>query len=129
MWLKNTFEQNHLEISGSIPPTNKKTNNTYYNLTLDPDIVNWIRKIYSRGLNYMFSPRFRVGFWVQHGIPEEGWMTYRPKRSGHNNEDEENSINIRSDGNVFFYILTNQGSFFYFNFLKHFFFILVVKPC
>ena len=31
--------------------------------------------------------------------PEEGWMTYRPKRCGNNNKDEDNSPKTLNDKN------------------------------
>ena len=36
------------------------------------------------------SSKFREGSRIRQ-IPEEGWRTYRPKRCGNNNKDEDNS--------------------------------------
>ena len=43
-----------------------------------------------RGFNKGRSSKFRAGFQVRQ-TPEEGWRTYRPKRRGNNNKDEDNS--------------------------------------
>ena len=50
--------------------------------------INKIETIYSYGLNKGFSLRLCVDSWIRHKTPEEGQMTYRPKRE-HNNEDED----------------------------------------
>ena len=42
------------------------------------------------GFNKGYSSKFREGSQVQQ-TPEEGRKTYRPKRSGNNNNDEDNS--------------------------------------
>ena len=43
--------------------------------------------------------KFRVGFQVQHEIPEEGRKTYRPTHCGYNNKDDVNGPNILSKNN------------------------------
>ena len=45
------------------------------------------------------SSRFCVGSRVRDETPEEGLLTYRPKRCEYNNEDEVNNPNILSDKN------------------------------
>ena len=35
------------------------------------------------------------------GSPEEGWRTYRPKRGGNKNKDEDNSPKTLTDKNVY----------------------------
>ena len=42
------------------------------------------------------SSKFRVGSQVRQ-TPEEGWRTYRPKRCGNNNKDEDNSPKTLND--------------------------------
>ena len=45
-----------------------------------------------RGFNKGRSSKFREGSRVRQ-TPEEGRRTYRPKRCGNNNKDEDNSLN------------------------------------
>ena len=94
-----TSEWNHLEVSGSILPTGKITNNNYYSLTFYPIIVKRTKTIYHRKLNKEFSSKFCVGSWVWHNTPEDGRRGYRLKRSEYNNENEGNCPNILSDKN------------------------------
>ena len=44
-----------------------------------------------RGFNKGRSSKFREGFRVRQ-TPEEGRRTYRPKRCGNSNKDEDNSL-------------------------------------
>ena len=44
------------------------------------------------------SSKFHVGSQVRQ-TPEEGWRTYRPKRCGYNNKDEDNSLKTLNDKN------------------------------
>ena len=44
------------------------------------------------------SSKFCEGFRVRQ-TPEEGWRTYRPKRCGNNNKDEDNSLQTLNDKN------------------------------
>ena len=57
-------------------------------------MVNGIRTIYSCGLNKGFSSGFYVGSPVRYEKPEEGQITYRPKRYEYNNDNEDNISNI-----------------------------------
>ena len=61
-------------------------------------MVNGIRTGDPRGFNKRFSSKFRVGSRVQQ-TPEEGRRTYRPKRCGNNNKDEDNSPKTLNDKN------------------------------
>ena len=54
-------------------------------------MANGIRTGDPRGFN-----KGHVGFWVQQ-TPEEGRRTYRPKRWGNNNKDEDNSLKTLND--------------------------------
>ena len=45
------------------------------------------------------SSKFREGSRVRQ-TPEEGQMTYRPKRCGNNNKDEDNSLKTLNDKNI-----------------------------
>ena len=45
------------------------------------------------------SSKFREGSRVRQ-TPEEGWRTYRPKRYGNNNTDEDNSPKNLNDKNT-----------------------------
>ena len=54
-----------------------------------PVIANGIRTGYPRGFNKGRSSKFRVGSRVWQR-PEEGRRTYRPKRCGNSNKDEDN---------------------------------------
>ena len=51
-----------------------------------------------RGFNKGRSLKFREGSWVRQ-TPEEGRRTYRPKRCGNNNKDEDNSPKNLNDKN------------------------------
>ena len=53
-------------------------------------MANGIRKGDPRGFNKGCSSKFREGSRVRQ-TPEEGRRTYRPKRCGNNNKDEDNS--------------------------------------
>ena len=53
-------------------------------------MANGIRTGDSRGFNKGRSSKFREGSRVRQ-TPEEGQRTYRPKRCGNNNKDEDNS--------------------------------------
>ena len=44
--------------------------------------------------------KFREGSWVRQTL-EEGRKTYRPKRCGNNNKDEDNSPETLNDKNVY----------------------------
>ena len=59
-------------------------------------MVNGIRTGDPRGSNKGLSSKFREGSRVRQ-IPEEGRRTYRPKRCGNNNKDEDNSPNTLKD--------------------------------
>ena len=50
------------------------------------------------GFNKGRSSKFREGSRVQQTL-EEGWRTYRPKRCGNNNKDEDNSPKTLNDKN------------------------------
>ena len=52
-------------------------------------MANRIRTGDPRGFNIGRSSKFREGSRVQQ-TPEKGWRTYRPKRCGNNNKDEDN---------------------------------------
>ena len=53
-----------------------------------------------RGFNKGRSSKFREGSRVRQ-TPEEGQRTYRPKRFGNNNKDEDNSPKTLNDKNLF----------------------------
>ena len=53
-------------------------------------MANGIRTGDPRGFNKGRSLKFREGSRISK-IPEEGRWTYRPKRYGYNNKDEDNS--------------------------------------
>ena len=59
-------------------------------------MANGIRTGDPRGFNKGRSSMFREGSRVQQ-IPEEGRRTYRPKHSGNNNKDEDNSSKTLND--------------------------------
>ena len=61
-------------------------------------MANGIRKGDPRGFNKGRSSKFREGFRVRQ-TPEEGRSTYRPKRCGNNNKDEDNSPKNLNDKN------------------------------
>ena len=62
-------------------------------------MANWIRTGDPRGFNKGRSSKFREGCRVQQA-PEEGRGTYRPKRCGNNNKDEDNSPKTLNDKNT-----------------------------
>ena len=53
-------------------------------------MANGIRTGDPHGFNKGHGLKFREGSRVRQ-TPEEGWRTYRPKRCGNNNKDEDNS--------------------------------------
>ena len=53
-----------------------------------------------RGFNKGRSSKFREGSRVRQ-TPEEGRRTYRPKRCGNNNKDEDSSLETLNDMNCF----------------------------
>ena len=59
---------------------------------------NGIRTSDSHGFNKGRSSKFREGSQVRQ-TPEEGRRTYRPKRNGGNNKDEDNSLKTFNDKN------------------------------
>ena len=59
-------------------------------------MANGIRTGEPRGFNKGRSSKFREGSWFQQ-TPEEDRRTYRPKRCGNNNKDENNSPKILND--------------------------------
>ena len=61
-------------------------------------MANGIRTGDPRGFNKERSSKFREGSRVRQ-TPEEGWRTYRPKRCGNNNKDEDNSPKNLDDKN------------------------------
>ena len=63
-------------------------------------MANGIRTGNPRGFNKGRSSKFPGGSQVRQK-PEEGRRTYRPKRCGNNNEDEDNSPKTLNDKNIF----------------------------
>ena len=61
-------------------------------------MANGIRTGDPRGFNKGRSSKFREGSRVRQ-TPEEGRRTYRPKRCGNNNKDEDNSPKTHNDKN------------------------------
>ena len=61
-------------------------------------MANGIRKGDPRGFNKGRSSKFHEGSRVRQ-TPEEGRRTYRPKRCGNNNKDEDNSPKNLNDKN------------------------------
>ena len=59
-------------------------------------MANGIRSCDARGFNKGRSSKFWEGFRVQQ-TPEEGRRTYRRKRCGNNNKDEDNSPKTLND--------------------------------
>ena len=55
-------------------------------------MANGIRKDDPRGFNKGRSSKFRKGSRIRQ-TPEESRRTYRPKRCGNNNKDEDNNKN------------------------------------
>ena len=64
-------------------------------------MANRIRTDDPRGFNKGRSSKFREGSRVRQ-TPEEGRRTYRPKRYGNNNKDEDNSPKTLNDENQSF---------------------------
>ena len=67
-------------------------------------MANGIKTGDPRGFNKGRSSKFREGSRVRQ-IPEEGRRTYRPKRCGNNNKDEDNSPKTLNDNNFLKYII------------------------
>ena len=63
-------------------------------------MANAIRTGDPRDFNKGRSSKFREGSRVRQ-TPEEGRRTYRPKRCGNNNKDEDNSSKNLNDKNTF----------------------------
>ena len=63
-------------------------------------MVNGFRTI-NKVLNEEFGSKFRVRSRVQHETPEEVRRTHRLKRYGHNNKDEDNSLDTLYDKSKF----------------------------
>ena len=61
-------------------------------------MANGIRTVDPRGFNKGRSSKFREGSRLRQ-TPEEGRRTYRPKRCGNNNKDEDNSPKTLNDIN------------------------------
>ena len=61
-------------------------------------MANGIRTGDPRGFNKGRSSKFRVGSRVRQ-THEEGRRTYRPKRCGNNNKDEDNNLKTLDDKN------------------------------
>ena len=59
-------------------------------------MANWIRTGDPRGFNKGRSSKFREVSRIRQ-TPEEGRRTYRQKRSGNNNKDEDNSPKTLND--------------------------------
>ena len=62
-------------------------------------MANGIRTGDPHGFNKGRSSKFRNGSLVRQTPPEEGRRTYRPKRCGNNNKDEDNSPKNFNDKN------------------------------
>ena len=92
IWLKSASKWNHLEVTGSIPTTNKLQGIITIAQHLHPVMVKGIRTIYLVELNKGFRSKFRVCSRARHKTPE-GRRTHRPKRCEYNIEDEDNSPN------------------------------------
>ena len=69
-------------------------------------MANGIRTGDPRGFNKERCSKFHEGSRVQE-TPEEGWRTYRPKRCGNNNKDEDNSRKNLNDKNTIFSFIDN----------------------
>ncbi len=65
-------------------------------------MANGIRTGDPRGFNKERSSKFHEGSRVRQ-IPEEGQRTYRPKRCGNNNKDEDNSPKTLNNVNSVFF--------------------------
>ena len=64
-------------------------------------MANGIRTGDSRGFNKGRSSKFREGSRIRQ-TPEEGQRTYRSKRCGNNNKDEDNSPKTLNDFELLF---------------------------
>ena len=62
-------------------------------------MANGIRTGDHRGFNEGRSSKFCVGS-QDRQTPEEGRRTYRPKRCGNNNKDEDNSLTMMSQSST-----------------------------
>ena len=81
-------------------------------------MANGIRTGDPRGFNKGRSSKFREGSRVRQ-TPEEGQRTYRPKRCGNNDKDEDNSPKNLNDKNVCLtYFMHFSGGI---TVIKHFF--------
>ena len=76
-------------------------------------MANGIRTGDPRGLNKGRGSKFRVGSRIRQ-TPEEGRRTYRPKRCGNNNKDEDNSPKTLNDKNRL--AILSKLKYFYFFF-------------
>ena len=65
-------------------------------------MANGIRTGDPHGFNKGRTSEFREGSQVRH-TPEEGRRTYRPKRCGYNNNDEDKSPKTLNDKSQLFY--------------------------
>ena len=70
-------------------------------------MANGIRTGDHRGFSKGRSSKFRVGARVRQ-TPEEGRRTYRPKRCGNNNKDEDNSPETLSDKNSHWLLINDD---------------------
>ena len=64
-------------------------------------MANRIRTGNPRGFKKGRSSKFRVDSHVRQ-TPEEGRRTYRRKRCGNNDKDEDNSLKTLNDKNIYF---------------------------
>ena len=71
-------------------------------------MANRIRTGKPRGFNKGPNSKFREGSRVRK-TPEEGRRTYRPKRYGNNNKDEDNSPKTLHDKNISNYIIVTSA--------------------
>ena len=67
-------------------------------------MANGIRTGDPHGFNKGRSSKFREGSRVRQ-TPKESRRTYRPKRCGNNNKDEDNSLKTLKDKNILSYFL------------------------
>ena len=74
-----------------------------------PVLGNGIRTVDHRGFSKKRSSKFRVGSRVRQ-TPEEGRRTFRPKRCGNKNKDEDSSPKTLNDKNQTVLFLTIQFS-------------------
>ena len=73
-------------------------------------MANGIRTGDPRGFNKGRSSKFREGSRVRQ-TPEEGRRTYRPKRCGNNNKDEDNSPKNLNDKKQLILLTYIRGAF------------------